>query len=98
MENAMGRDFFGMIAEYFINERLGDILMQDERYVKLQDEIWERMKELETFSMDSSQCIAVKELISLYIKSIDFYAEKAYEYGFRDCISVLEKFGLIKVL
>ena len=98
MENAMGRDFFKMIAEYFINERLGDILMQDERYVKLQDGIWERMKEVETFSMDSSQLIAVKELISLYIKSIDFYAEKSYEYGFRDCISVLEKFGLIKVL
>lgn len=94
----MENDVFETIAEYFINERLGDILMQDERYIKLQDGICSQMEKLENSGMDSSQSIAVKELISLYVKSIDFYAEKAYEYGFRDCISVLAKFGLIKIV
>ena len=94
----MKKDVFDMITEYFINERLGDILMQDEGYVQLQKEIGERMEQLEMSGMEEGQYHSVEELLLLHIRSIDFYAKKAYEYGFRDCISILMKLNLIKAL
>lgn len=92
----MGNDVFEMSAEYFINERLEDILMQDGRFARLQKQIWEQMKKLETSSVDMQQRLAVEKLDSLHIKNSEFYALKAYEYGFRDCISVLRKLDLIR--
>lgn len=95
----MEKDFFEMLTEYFINERLGDILMKDERYVKLQNEAWEHIEQLEKNpDMDEGQYMAVKALLILHIRSIDLYAETAYEYGFRDCISIFRKLGLFKAL
>ncbi len=97
MENdAMEKDVFEMTAEYFINERLEDILMQDGRFARLQKQIWKQMKKLEASGMDMQQRLAVERLISLHIKNTEFYALKAYEYGFRDCISVLRKLDLIR--
>lgn len=62
-EIAMEKDFFEMLTEYFINERLGDILMKDERYVKLQNEAWEHIEQLEKNpDMDEGQYMAVKAL------------------------------------
>lgn len=90
------KDIFEMTAEYFLNERLEDILMQDGRFAGLQKQILEQMKKLEMTSMDVRQSLAVEKLISLHIKNTDFYALKAYEYGFRDCISVLRKLDLIR--
>ena len=47
MENdSMGKDVFEISAEYFINERLEDILMQDRKFTGLQKQIWEQMKRL----------------------------------------------------
>ncbi len=97
MENdIMEKDVFEMTAEYFINERLEDILMRDGRFAGLQKQIWEQMKKLETSGMDMQQRLEVERLVSLHIKNTEFYALKAYEYGFRDCISVLRKLDLIR--
>ena len=97
MENdIMEKDVFEMTAEYFINERLEDILMRDGRFAGLQKQIWEQMKKLETSGMDMQQRLEVERLVSLHIKNTEFYALKAYEYGFRDCISVLRKLELIR--
>ena len=95
-KETMGKDVFEMAAEYFINERLEDILMQDGRFAGLQRQIWEQMKKLETSGMDMQQRLEVERLVSLHIKNTEFYALKAYEYGFRDCISVLRKLDLIR--
>ena len=92
----MEKDVFEMTAEYFINERLEDILMRDGRFAGLQKQIWEQMKKLETSGMDMQQRLEVERLVSLHIKNTEFYALKAYEYGFRDCISVLRKLDLIR--
>lgn len=97
MENdIMEKNVFEMTAEYFINERLEDILMRDGRFAGLQKQIWEQMKKLETSGMDMQQRLEVERLVSLHIKNTEFYALKAYEYGFRDCISVLRKLDLIR--
>lgn len=94
----MEKDFFEIITENFINERLGDILMQDERYIEVQNKIWQQTEWLKDSEMTKEQHIAVEELLLLHIRSIDAYAKKAYEYGFRDCISVLRKLELIRPL
>ena len=92
----MGKDVFEISAEYFINERLEDILMQDRKFTGLQKQIWEQMKRLEMSDMNMQQSLAVEGLVSLHIKNTELYALKAYEYGFRDCISVLRKLDLIR--
>ena len=79
MENdIMEKDVFEMTAEYFINERLEDILMRDGRFAGLQKQIWEQMKKLETSGMDMQQRLEVERLVSLHIKNTEFYALKAY--------------------
>ena len=70
--------------------------MLDGRFAGLQKQIWEQMKKLETSGMDMQQRLEVERLVSLHIKNTEFYALKAYEYGFRDCISVLRKLDLIR--
>ena len=61
MENdIMEKDVFEMTAEYFINERLEDILMRDGRFAGLQKQIWEQMKKLETSGMDMQQRLEVE--------------------------------------
>lgn len=95
-DDTMGKSVFRIAADNFINERLESILMQDGRFTKLQERIWEQTKKLEMSNMNRQQKLAMDRLVSLHIKNTDFYALKSYEYGFRDCISVLQELNLIK--
>ena len=93
----MDKNVFDIIVEQFVKERLDDIMMQDSEYVKLQDEIWEEKEKCNQQDLSESQRQMWEKLISLHIKIIELYCKKAYGQGFKDCVSLLQKTGVIKI-
>lgn len=92
------RTVFDTIVEQFVNERLDDIMMQDTKYIKLQEEIWKEWEMFDKLNLSEIQRSVIENLISLHIKVIELYSKKAYGQGFGDCISVLQEIGMIRKL
>ena len=93
----MNKEVFDIIVEQFVNERLDDIMMQDSEYIKLQDEIWKEMEKCNQQDLSESQLQMWEKLISLHIKITELYSKKAYGEGFTDCVSLLQKIGVIRI-
>lgn len=91
------KDVFEIIVEQFVSERLDDIMMQDSEFVKLQDVIWKEKEKFNQLDISESQHQMLEDLISLHIKVIELYSKKAYGQGLMDCVSLLQKIGVIRI-
>ncbi|MBD5450080.1 MAG: hypothetical protein HDR28_08000 [Lachnospiraceae bacterium] len=93
----MDKDVFGIVVEQFVSEKLDEIMLQDSEYVNLQDEIWKEKEKCNQLGISESQHQMLEDLISLHIKNIELYSKKAYGQGFMDCVSLLQKIGVIRI-
>lgn len=91
------KDVFEIIVEQFVSERLDDIMLQDSEFVKLQDVIWKEKEKYNQLDISESQHQMLEDLISLHIKVIELYSKKAYGQGLMDCVSLLQKIGVIRI-
>lgn len=91
------KDVFEIIVEQFVSERLDDIMMQDSEFVKLQDVIWKEKEKFNQLDISESQHQMLEDMISLHIKVIELYSKKAYGQGLMDCVSLLQKIGVIRI-
>lgn len=91
----MEKEILGILVEVLLDEKLDDIMMQDQRYVELQNQINEQGEKFEKINMGEEERHVVNDLISLHIACIDFYVKSAYKQGFKDCLSLLQEIGLI---
>lgn len=92
----MGKSILEMITEYAVNERIGQILWQDEEYKQIQDKISSLTNELDALDLSKEQRLAVEQLISFYNEDGALYGRMTYQKGFRDCASFLIEIGMIK--
>lgn len=92
----MGKSILEVITEYAVNERIGQILWQDEEYKQIQDKISSLTNELDALDLSKEQRLAVDQLISFYNEDSALYGRKTYQKGFRDCASFLIEIGMIK--
>ena len=92
----MGKSILEVITEYAVNERIGQILWQDEEYKQIQDKISSLTSELDVFDLSKNQRLAVEQLISFYNEDGALYGRKTYQKGFKDCVAFLVEIGLIK--
>ena len=77
-----------MIAEHAANERLDDIIQNDEGYMAIQEEVDENEEKLDGLSLSQEQKLAVDTLTASY-------ARVAYRQGFKDCAAFLKEIGAI---
>lgn len=92
----MDKETLDILVEVFLDERVDDILHQDQSYVELEEKINEQGVIFEEMAMGEEQRAIAENLISLHTDSIDFYAKYAYKQGFKDCLSLVREVGLIK--
>ena len=88
MENSI----FDIIMNYFVNEEMNKILLEDEEYIGIKKEIDEQTEEYEKLGLTK----AVDRLVSAYTASGACYGRVAYRQGFHDCVSLLQEMRLIK--
>mgnify|MGYP001041309135 CR=1 FL=1 len=84
-----------MIAEHAANERLDDIIQNDEGYMAIQEEVDENEEKLDGLSLSQEQKLAVDTLTASYIAKGIRYARVAYRQGFKDCAAFLKEIGAI---
>ena len=90
------KDIFEIITEYSVNERMDNILLQNEEYREIQNKIEKQIEQFNELNLNSEQRLVVDRLISIHIESGALYGRMTYKQGFRDCISLLQKVDLIK--
>lgn len=92
----MNRNIFDIITENSINERLDDILLHNEEYIKIQNKIGEQSEQFDKLEISSEQRQIIDSLISSHYESGAFYSKAAYKQGFKDCASLLQEINLIR--
>ena len=92
----MDKNIFEILTDNALNERLDSILLKDDEYQKVQDEIRNSASKFDELDLSKEQRLIVDRFISSHIKSGCCYGRIAYKCGMRDCVSLLLNMGLIK--
>lgn len=92
MENSI----FDIIAEYSVNERLDKTLLQKEEYLKVQNKISERTKQVDELNLTKEQRLMIDRLICAHTESGTVYGKMAYKLGVQDCAALLREIKLLK--
>lgn len=90
----MKESILNMITEYATNERMDNIVLEDDRYVDIQTEIDSLTAELVDLHLTPEQKMVVDDLIASNIASGCCYTKMAYQQGFKDCVSLLHEIGV----
>ncbi|MBP3477338.1 MAG: hypothetical protein J6K48_13650 [Lachnospiraceae bacterium] len=90
------KDIFEIIIENSVNERMDNILLENEEYIKIQNKIDEQIERFNELDLDREQRLVVDRLVSFYTESGALYGRMTYKQGFMDCVSLLQKINLIK--
>lgn len=91
----MDESILKMITEYASNERLDDIMLDDEEYMAIQEEVNENEEKLDGFRLSLEQKMAVDALTASYIAKGIRHARLAYQQAFKDCVALLREIGVI---
>lgn len=92
----MDRDVFEILMENAVNDRLDDILLENEEYSRIQAKVCSMSGRLDDFDFTEEQRSFIDELVCAYMESGCCYGKVTYRQGFRDCAALLWEMGLIK--
>ncbi len=92
----MVEDIFDIVTECAVNERMDDIMLQNQDYMEIQIKIEEQMRQLDELNLNKEQSLIVDRLISSHNESGSLYGRMTYKQGFKDCISLLQEINLIR--
>ncbi|MCI9279063.1 MAG: hypothetical protein HFH90_15500 [Lachnospiraceae bacterium] len=85
----MGQGIFDILVEKGTNERLDEIAMVDEAYVKASKELDDAILEKENLLRQLHE--VDKRVSALYGKLMASYTKLAYEQGFKDMVEILTR-------
>ena len=91
----MDESILKLITEYAANERLDDIMLGDEEYMAIQEEVNENEEKLDGFRLPLEQKLAVDALTASYIAKGIRHSRLAYQQAFKDCAALLREIGVI---
>ena len=92
----MDKNIFEILTDNALNERLDGILLKDDEYQQIQDEIENAVSKFDELDLSKEQRLIVDRLVSSHTESGCCYGRIAYKCGIRDCVSLLLNMGLIK--
>lgn len=92
----MEKTIFDVMAGYSINEGMDSLLLQNEKYIKIQDKIETQKERFDSLNLTKEQCLIIDRLIAAHTESGAVYGEMAYKQGFRDCAALLLEMQLLK--
>ncbi len=92
----MDKNIFEILTDNALNERFDNIILQDEQYQKIQNEIRDSTSKFDELNLPKEQRLIVDRLISSHTESGCYYGRIAYQRGIRDCALLLREMELIK--
>lgn len=93
----MEKNIFDVITEYSVNEGMDDALLQNEKYIEIQNRISEQTEQFDKLNLTKEQRFIIDRLISFHVECGAFYGQMTYRKGFRDCALLLLEMNLLKV-
>lgn len=90
-------NIFDAITDYTVNERMANILQNDEQYQEVQSQIGDQFSLFDELNLDKKQWMVVDRLLSLHAQSGALYGRITYQQGYRDCVALLQAINLIKL-
>lgn len=97
MKEVREKSILGIITEHAVNERLDALLFRDQKFLDLQKELDEQIKEFECLGLPKEERQTVERLVCAHTESDAYYSAAAYRYGFKDCVSLFCEIGLIRM-
>lgn len=91
----MDENILEILTEHTVNEKLDDIILGDENYKAIQEEVDENQGKLDGLNLSQEQKMLVDDLTASYIAKGICYARVAYRQGFKDCAALFREIGAI---
>lgn len=91
----MDKNIFEVLIVNAINERLDNILLQDEEYLKIQNKISNLSEQINKLELPDYQRLIVDRLMVAKGEIGCYYGKITYQQGFKDCALLLRKMELI---
>lgn len=91
------KSIFDIITDHSVNEGLTRTLLEDEEYIRIQEEIDGKTEQIDSQDFTKEQRLMIDRLVCAYTENGALYGRMTYQQGFRDCVSFLLEIGLIGV-
>ena len=85
----------GIMADVLMNERLDELLQNNDEYIKTQNRIDEAIAQYDILNLPHEERRTVDNLISAYNAYGAYYAGMAYQQGMKDCMALLKETGAL---
>ena len=87
----MEESLLDMITDSALNERFDRIILQDEKYVQLQEKIEELSGEYDALTLPDEQKLIINRLVAAHTEIGTYYANVAYRQGLKDCANLFKE-------
>ena len=92
----MDKNIYEILTDNALNERFDSILLKNELYQEIQNEINQLREKVHDIDLSKEQRLIVDRLVSINIESGCYYGRLAYQQGIKDCALLLREMDLIK--
>lgn len=90
------KNIFDIITDHATNEGLNRTLLEDEEYLRVQEEIDESTEQIDRQNFTKEQRLMIDRLVCAYTENGALYGRMTYQQGIRDCVTLLLEMGLIR--
>ena len=87
----MEESFLDVITDSALHERFDKIILQDEKYIKLQEKIENLSGEYDALTISDEQKVIINKLVDAYMEIGTYFAYATYRQGFKDCGNLLKE-------
>ena len=89
------RDLMEIIIENLTNERLDEIVFQDEDFCMLDSQLEEALSHYDTLTISKQDVKEINRIFDIYVAHGARYAALAYRQGITDTVQILKEIGII---
>lgn len=89
------RDVIEIIIENLTNERLDEIVLQDEDFCTIDSQLDDALTHYEILGISKQDAKVINEIFDLYVAHSARYAALAYRQGLTDSVGLLKNLGII---
>ena len=92
----VSESFFDTLMGNKINERLDTIILADEVYKRLEEELNQECRKMDEHGFTEEEKHIIDKVISAYNSLNAHYIKLTYKQGYKDCAAFLKEIGLME--
>lgn len=95
-EHIFENEIFNILAENIISGRLDSLVMQNQAYLQIIEEIDGLTKILDESDFTEHQKLIIDRLVSAHESTVNYYIKLVYQQAYKDCVALLKEIDLLK--